>query len=57
MIGRTADMLNKVQVLERIQTLSDVIDERYNSVSVAQAKKLEELIEEAFVMVCRRDKR
>lgn len=49
--------MNKQKVLERLQTLSDVIDERYNSVSVAQAKKLEELIEEAFVMVCRRDKR
>lgn len=49
--------MNKQRVLQRLQTLGDVVDERYEGINVAQARKLDELIEEMFITVCRRDKK
>lgn len=48
--------MNRQRILERLQTLSDVIDERYEDCSISNARQLEELIEACFVAVCRRKK-
>lgn len=48
--------MNKQRILERLQTLSDVVDEKFDQTSVANARKLEELIELCFDTVCRRKK-
>jgi hypothetical protein len=54
--GKRGNM-NKLKVLKRLQTLQDVVDEKYDHISVWGAKKLEEIIEQAFECVCRRNKR
>ena len=48
--------MDKLKVLERLQTLGDVVDEKFEEISVADARKLDRLIEEAFQTVCRRSK-
>lgn len=48
--------MDKQRVLERIQTLGDMIDERYDQTTVHNAKKLDILIEEAYELVTRRKK-
>lgn len=48
--------MDKLRVLERLQTLSDIVDDKYEHTSVSNAKKLEELIEQCFQTVCRRSK-
>lgn len=50
-------MLSKNRVLERLQTLADIVDEKYDSCSVKNAQELERIIEEAFCLVCRRSKK
>ena len=49
--------MNKIEVMKRVQTLVDVIDERYENISVRQARELEGLIEAMFEAVCRRSKK
>lgn len=46
--------MTKQRVLERLQTLGDVIDDNYDSLTVLRARKLDELIESCFETVCRR---
>lgn len=48
--------MDKIKVIKKLQTLEDIIDEKYETCSVASAKKLDELIEQAFETVCRRGK-
>ena len=49
--------MNKQKVMERLQTLMDVVDERYENISVHSARELEGLIEAMFEAVCRRGKK
>lgn len=46
--------MSKQRLLERLQTLSDIVDEKYDLISVRNARQLEELLEAMFVAVCRR---
>ena len=48
--------LSKQRILERLQTLQDVVEERYDSCFVKDVERLEELIELCFQTVCRRKK-
>lgn len=47
-------MISKQKMLERLQTLMDIVDEKYLSCSVADAERLEAHVEESFKAVCRR---